>query len=309
MREASGDLFKGHELYTQRQKALQQVRDLLTDDIYDAYRHVGGEEAVEAIKGADTFYRVNMDLDRKYMKSIAKKAGYDSPVKLYRDVENAITGLDTQKIAVVKQRLGGARGSEWDNVVDQYVRDRVITGRGNLDYEGFLKMRDDLGKSASMENLLLGKPGDPTRQYWDDLTNFFEEYGTVMKQAASPLTQRKGAGTFSNLNIYGPLMIGGGAASFASGGSVPMGILVGGTLAAMTPELAWKIVKQPKIMRPLMEASRGKTVSVPARLAQVARISRGLDEDEQAALAEFFVTMGSGLDSGNAQQDKSPLRS
>ena len=306
VREARGNLSKSSEFYTRRQRELGKLEEMLTEDIYAAYKHHGGEAAETALREADKFWAVNKTLDEKYMSSIAKKAGYDSPVALYRSLENSITGLDTQTIGAIRSRLG-AGSKEWDHAIDQYIRDRVITGRGNLDFDGFLKMRDDIGKSASMENLIFGKPGDVGRQYWDDVTKFFEDTSGVMKRASAPLTERKGSGTFSNLAIYGPLMIGGGGAAAMSGVNPAAGALIGGALAAMTPEFAWWIIKQPKIMKPLMQASKGKVASIPANFARTVRTLHGLNEDEWVALVEFMTVMGSGLGEGEdrAQQRKS----
>ncbi len=313
VREARGSLSKSSEFYTRRQKELGKLEGMLTEDIYAAYGHHGGQAGETALREADKFWAVNKSLDEKYMSSIAKKAGYESPVSLYRAVENSVTGLDTQTLAAVRSRLGSG-SKEWDNVLDQYIRDRVITGRGNLDFDGFLKMRDDIGKSESMENLIFGKPGDAGRGYWDDVTKFFEDTAGVMKKAGTPLTERKGSGTFSNLAIYGPLMIGGGGAALsgAAGGDPYAGALIGATLAAMSPRLAWRIVKQPKVMKPLMEAAKGKVVSLPANIARLPRIAAGLDEDEQAALVEFMTMMGSGIGEGEergevAKSMQSPL--
>jgi hypothetical protein len=289
VRDASGSLFKNHERYTVRQKNLEKVRKMLTEDIYSAYEHHGGKVGRTAIEEADKFWAVNKAFDEKYMSGIAKKTGFTSPLKLYREIESSISGLDTQTIGAIRSRLTPG-SDEWAAVVDQYVRDRVITGRGNLDFEAFLKMRDDIGKSTSMEGLIFGKPGGLGRQYWDDLTAYFEDNAGILKRAAGPLTEAKGAGVFSNLAVYGPAMLIGGAGSAFMGGSPVWGAFAAGALAAMTPNAAWTLVKQPRFMNILMKNQTDKIVSFPARLAQIGRIAHGLDEDEQAALVEFMMT-------------------
>ena len=298
VREAKGNISKLDGKYNQRQQSLDKLEKLLTEDIYDGYKRYGGDDGLNAIKKADQFWAANREIDKKYIKQVATKAGFDSPLDLHRAIERKITGLDTDAVAVIRGRLG-SDSQEWEKVVSQYIKDRVITGRGNIDFSAFTKMRDEIGKSKQLEGMLFGKSGSAQRQYWDDLTKYFEENAKILERASKPLASREGAGILTNVRLSGPAAaLGLGGATFATTGSPTASAAVALGLMTMTPNAAWALIKQPKVMKVFMDKPQQGIAYLPARVAQLGRIERGLDEDERAALLEFFGVMESAFGGG-----------
>jgi hypothetical protein len=296
---AEGNLDRLSSDYTKNQRLIKEARGALKEDIYDAYKHYGGDTAEKSIRDADRYWAANKEFDNKYLKGIAKKANFSSPIKMYREMESAISGLDAQTMGAIKSRLGK---DEWEHIVDQYIQDRLITGRGRLDFDSFLAMRDKLGRSPSMEQIVFGKKGSADRQYWDDVTKYFEDNSALLKQSETAFSARKGGGMFSNVAIYGPLMLGsatgGGLLSNAKDKSVAGGAVAGGlagaaavTLAIMAPRAAWRLVKQPKFMRIITALPEKPGASTLANVKRIAAISDELDTDEQQSLVEFLMTM------------------
>jgi hypothetical protein len=278
-----------------RQELLGKVEEALTKNLEEGYMIHGDQRALNAFKEADKYYAIQRAHEERMFKDIAKKAGERDHVGLWRTINTAINKNDTQKLAALRNRIGGGT-RQWEALQKQYIRDRLLTNAESIRFDNYTKMYDDM--SDSIKALMLGAKGTDTRKYWDDLYEFFGEYGEDI--AAGQSLHQKMLTRFTSAETLGPLAAAGviGAGTGIQTENPTAGLATFAALSYMTPKAAWALVSNKKALNKIISNPSSPIVSIPGHFGRMAVGGIAMDPDEKAAAIEFMTTMMSILDTG-----------